>query len=77
MEIEILTFVQITDIIGKSSIKISHINNTNELIDNLSQQFPELKKTRFIVAVNKQIVHQITPLKSGDVVALLPPFSGG
>ncbi len=77
MEIEILTFGQITDIIGKSSIKISHINNTNELIDNLSQQFPELKNTRYIVAVNKQIVHQITPLTSGDVVALLPPFSGG
>jgi molybdopterin synthase sulfur carrier subunit len=77
MELEILTFGQISDIIGKSSIKLSHINNTDELINNLSQQFPELKNTRYIVAVNKHIVHQNIQLNPGDVVALLPPFSGG
>lgn len=77
MELEILTFGQISDIIGKSTIKLSHINNTDELINNLSQQFPELKNTRYIVAVNKHIVHQNIQLNPGDVVALLPPFSGG
>jgi molybdopterin synthase sulfur carrier subunit len=77
MELEILTFGQISDIIGKSSIKLSHINNTDELINNLSQQFPELKNTRYIVAVNKHIAHQNIQLNPGDVVALLPPFSGG
>ncbi len=77
MELEILTFGQISDIIGKSTFKISYINNTQDLIENLTNEFPELKNTRYIVAVNKHIVHQNIQLNPGDVVALLPPFSGG
>ena len=77
MELEILTFGQISDIIGKSTFKISYINSTQDLIENLTNEFPELKNIRYIIAVNKHIVHQNIQLNSGDVVALLPPFSGG
>jgi molybdopterin converting factor small subunit len=29
------------------------------------------------MAVNRSIVHENTPLAPGDVIALMPPFSGG
>ena len=51
MELEILTFGQISDIIGKSTFKISYINSTQDLIENLTNEFPELKNIRYITKI--------------------------
>ncbi|MBI3234432.1 MAG: MoaD/ThiS family protein [Bacteroidetes bacterium] len=77
MEIEILAFGQIADIIGKPSLIVSNISSTEQLKEALFQQYPKLKETRFSIAVNKNVVSQDSALSNGDIVALLPPFSGG
>ena len=38
---------------------------------------PSIVKHNFSVAVNHAIVNQNVTLKNGDVIALMPPFSGG
>ena len=77
MEIKILGFGQISDIFGKSGLVTSGQKNTEELIYELIKKFPELKNTKFSIALNNKIVNEKTDLKENDVVALLPPFSGG
>lgn len=77
MEITVLYFGQICEVIGNSSLKISDINDTNVLIEKLELQFPALKNFQYSIAVNHKIIQENTKLNNKDIVALLPPFSGG
>ncbi|PJB11768.1 MAG: molybdopterin synthase sulfur carrier subunit [Flavobacteriales bacterium CG_4_9_14_3_um_filter_40_17] len=77
MEISILFFGQLAEIIGKPSLSLSNVSNTDDLKAHLQQQFPALEEMTFSIAVNKNIIQQNTHLNAGDEVALLPPFSGG
>lgn len=77
MEINLLAFGQIAEIIGKSSWKMAGIKDTENLIDNLEEQFPGLMKMKYSIAVNKKIMQENTSLNEQDTIALLPPFSGG
>jgi molybdopterin converting factor small subunit len=45
----------------------------NELI----AQFPSIGNKKYFVAVNQKMIQTNTLLKTGDTVALMPPFSGG
>lgn len=47
-----------------------------DVIEQLFQKYPLLKKKQFQIALNQIIVTQNTPLQEGEI-ALLPPFSGG
>lgn len=51
--------------------------NTEFLCDFVCHKWPALKNKTYALAVNRQIVHARTNLNEGDVVAFLPPFSGG
>jgi molybdopterin synthase sulfur carrier subunit len=77
MQIQILAFGQAQEITGKSSWTEANADDTDNLRIHLNQNFPELTKINFTLAVNKCIVQQNTPFSDGDVVAILPPFSGG
>ncbi len=77
MEIRIIVFGQLTDIIGKTELAFSDVNNTDELKQKLSNKFPELSKIKYAIAVNKIVAQKNTVLIEKDLVALLPPFSGG
>ncbi len=77
MEINLLSFGQIVDITGKPALKLSGIDNTDDLSKKLIELFPLLKSIKFSVAVNKQVIQKNTLLNQNDTVALLPPFSGG
>lgn len=77
MEINLLAFGQIIDIIGKTDLNISEVNNTDELRNKLAELFPELRSIKYSIAINKKVVHSDVELSNGDTVALLPPFSGG
>ena len=50
----------------------------NHLLSALEQKY-ELKDLSFSVAINQKILQNTAgyTLKSNDIVALLPPFSGG
>jgi molybdopterin converting factor small subunit len=43
----------------------------------LKVNYPSIVKHNFSVAVNHAIVNRNVTLKNGDVIALMPPFSGG
>ncbi|QBN18014.1 MoaD/ThiS family protein [Flavobacterium nackdongense] len=77
MEINLLAFGQIAEITGKSTWKISEVEDTNALIQKLEEEFPALVKMKYSIAVNKKVVQTNTIISDKDTIALLPPFSGG
>ena len=77
MKINILVFGQLYDITKASQLIIYEVDNTEQLIQKLIEQFPQLKDFKFSIAVNKKIVQGNKILNTEDTVALLPAFSGG
>ncbi|MCF6349996.1 MAG: MoaD/ThiS family protein [Flavobacteriaceae bacterium] len=79
MEIKILFFGIIKDIINKSSLEMK-INNTisiSELKIIFFENFPKLKDYNFTVAVNEVYQEDTFMIKNKDIIALIPPVSGG
>ena len=76
-KIEILAFGQLTDIIGQSTWEMEDITDINQLKTILIEKYPALTQSKYLVAVNMEVIRGNANLKPGDVVALLPPFSGG
>ena len=75
--IEILAFGQIIDITGQKTWQMKDVHDTNELKVSLTKSFPSISKAEYRIAVNMEIIRGNVKLNPGDVVALLPPFSGG
>ena len=74
--IKVLCFGRIAEITGKTTIELTAANS-EELVLQVQQSYPELSELTFAIAVNHALIHEKTALTSGDEVALLPPFSGG
>jgi len=74
---DIKAFGQLTDIFKKEIISIEGVKDINELKEKLIKSFPALSQKSFVIAVNKQIIHNNVLLNEDAEVALLPPFSGG
>ncbi len=76
MKIKILAFGQIAEITGKEfAIEAENLASLERL---LIQKFPDLTDKKFAFAVNKKLVKDhATVLNENDVVALMPPYSGG
>ena len=77
MQIRIMIFGQLTEILNSSTLTLEDIADTNSLVDELNKLYPALAGSKYIMAVNKQTVMTNTVLKEDSTVALLPPFSGG
>ena len=77
MEINLISFGQVTDITGENTLKIPDVKNTNELNEFLAKAWPKLQSIKYSIAVNKKIIRENTQLYNDDTVAILPPFSGG
>lgn len=77
MQIQIMIFGQLTDIINNNTLTVTGIADTNSLVTELNKRYPALADTKYMMAVNKQTVTANTALKEDSIVALLPPFSGG
>jgi molybdopterin synthase sulfur carrier subunit len=76
-KITLLAFGQLTDITGQSTWEIEDVTDTDQLNAKLVEQYPALTKSKYLVAVNMEVIRGNVNLNPGDVVALLPPFSGG
>lgn len=76
-KITLLAFGQLTDITGQSAWEMEDISDIDQLRDILIEKYPVLAQSKYLVAVNMEVVRGNVILKPGDVVALLPPFSGG
>lgn len=74
---EVLLFGQLTELAGASSIHLTAVQDTEQLLHQLYEVCPAFKSARFTIAVNNKLTNQKTALNEGVKIALLPPFSGG
>lgn len=77
MEVKVLFFGVLAEVSGTS---IKHYNNVRSLTDlklRIEDDFPEIVHYSFRFSVNNTITDAEPILKSGDEIALLPPFAGG
>ena len=77
MKINIIVFGQLTDIIGNDNLVVSDTKDTDSLMEQLYKLYPALADTKFLIAVDKQLITANTILTNNSTIALLPPFSGG
>ncbi len=75
--LQILVFGQLTDIVGKSSISIDFAANVREIRSTLNALYPALKDKTYVIAIDNKIMDNDAEIKAENVIALLPPFSGG
>jgi len=73
--IKIISFGRLKEILG-SDLELE-AENSDGLLNQLNEKFPQLKNLKLRIAVNQTIISENTDLKNNDVVALMPPYSGG
>lgn len=73
--IKIISFGRLKEILG-SDFEFE-AENSDELLTQLNEKFPQLEDLKLRIAVNQTIISENTELKNNDVVALMPPYSGG
>ena len=76
MSVKIILFVKLADIAG-SSVSVDNAPDTDSLVNALHKNYPALTNTKYVIAVDKQVINGNTALNKNSTVALLPPFSGG
>jgi molybdopterin synthase sulfur carrier subunit len=76
MNLTIKTFGQLAEVTGTAELQMQ-AEDLASLREALTDRFPGLRERKFAVAVNKQLITENRVFKENDVVALLPPFSGG
>jgi molybdopterin synthase sulfur carrier subunit len=76
MSVKIILFGKLADIAG-GSVSVDNVADTDGLINALHKEYPEFIKTKYVIAVDKQVIKENTVLNKTSTVALLPPFSGG
>jgi len=69
-------FGRLADIAG-NAVSVNDVTDTDSLVNELNKKYPGLSNTKYVIAVNKEIIKGNTPLNKKSIVALLPPFSGG
>ena len=72
-----MAFGQIADIFGSRKLQLKNIRSTDELKNKIENEFPDLKKMNYLVAVDHNIIQNDTIISDKNAIALLPPFSGG
>jgi sulfur-carrier protein len=77
MDVKIILFGQLCDIAGTDELLLNSVSDTHELQEQLKKQYPPVAASKYIIAVDKKMIQENTPLHENSLVALLPPFSGG
>lgn len=76
MSVKIILFGKLADIAG-DAVSVDNVADTDSLVNSLNKRYPELATTKYVIAVDKQVIKENTVLNNKSTVALLPPFSGG
>jgi molybdopterin converting factor small subunit len=66
-----------TDITGNSHLSIKDVSDTDQLTNQLHDLYPAMKNSKYLIAVDKQIITENTLLEDNNTVAILPPYAGG
>ncbi|MBO2542840.1 MoaD/ThiS family protein [Salegentibacter sp. BDJ18] len=70
-------FGMIAEKLPEQEFKFPKKKDTEELLNSLYNEYPDLKELDFSLAVNQQLIQENTSLEGDEEIALLPPFSGG
>jgi molybdopterin synthase sulfur carrier subunit len=76
-QFEIKLFGLLAETLGANSIQVPLFDSSDALLDYLCEHYPILKEKVFMLAVDKNIIHENCTITSNSEVALMPPFSGG
>ena len=76
MAVKIQLFGQLKQITGVSEI-ITDAMDTDGLMKEFAARYPLIENLTYLIAVDRTIVQSNTPIKAGQELALLPPYSGG
>jgi molybdopterin converting factor small subunit len=77
MAVTVYFFGSLVDIAGLSKKDFDSLSDTDSLNLHLQKEYPALVATKYFIAVNQQMIKSNRELNNGDIVALMPPFSGG
>ena len=77
MAVKVYLFGKLKELTGQSELVLEGISDTGQLIHEINTRFPKTKDIPCLIAVDKNIIHSITPIKEGQELALMPPYSGG
>ncbi|MFN7251767.1 MAG: molybdopterin converting factor subunit 1 [Anaerobacillus sp.] len=76
--IKLLFFAELEEIVGARELTIDSAEMTvSEVKRYLKQRFPTLPIDRAMMAVNEEYVKETDVVKANDIVAFIPPVSGG
>lgn len=76
--IKVMLFAQLREQVGEAEIKIDAFKGSvKDLLDYLHEKYSLLNIENLMIAVNEEFSPTDTILQEGDVVALIPPVSGG
>ncbi|HKP31784.1 MAG TPA: MoaD/ThiS family protein [Chitinophagaceae bacterium] len=77
MKVNVLIFGQLKEITNTGALVVEDVSDTDQLISQMKNKYPQLSDSKFVISVDKKIVNQNVELNGGSTIALLPPFSGG
>ena len=77
MALTIRLFGQFIEMAGSSTLQVEGVQDTNGLRLKLESLYPALQSIPYLVAVDKDVTTNNTPLGADADIALLPPYSGG
>ncbi|MGG0292441.1 molybdopterin converting factor subunit 1 [Bacillus pacificus] len=76
--IRVLLFANLQEEVGRSELQIEKENITvAELKDIVATEYNVPVLAPIMVAINEEYANEDDMIQSGDVVALIPPVSGG
>lgn len=77
MEITVYFFGSLVDVTAKAVQTFTGFSDTESLNAEIINRYPALGTKKYFIAVNQKMIQSNLVLINGDVVALMPPFSGG
>lgn len=80
MQLKVLLFGISTDLVGSTSLdfELSYASSVHSFKKSLQEQYPQLiELNSYAIAVNESYATDETLLKENDVIAIIPPVSGG
>lgn len=73
---EVLLFGMIAEEAGSERINVNS-KDLDELINDLEEVVPSMKRLSYAVAVDRKIVTGNRKLNGTEEIAIMPPFAGG
>jgi molybdopterin synthase sulfur carrier subunit len=77
MEVKVLFFGVLAEVSGTSIKHYHDVKSISALKLRIYDDFPEIVHYNFRISINNDITDNDLLLKSGDEIALMPPFAGG